>query len=116
MNQITEEIASDLSAHDRAAIDAAWLAHKRMPACDCGAREAEGKWAGVHTPGCAVLTDPHRKLRDVLREHWLTRIECDHATRTDRPVCACSLWRCDPMPNVGAAVEAWIDHVCEQMA
>ena len=46
-----------------------------------------------------------------LREHWLTGVVCDHDAKTDRATCACSLWRCDPQPNVGAAVNAWIDHL-----
>ena len=51
------------------------------------------------------------QFRKRLREHWITGIVCDHEAKTDRATCSCSRWRCDPLPNVGAAVNAWIDHV-----
>jgi hypothetical protein len=55
------------------------------------------------------------KLRGVLQQHWLTGIHCDHESKTDVATCFCTVWRSDPMPNVGAAVNAWIDHVFEQL-
>lgn len=55
------------------------------------------------------------RFRFALRSHWLTHIECDHEAKTDRPVCSCSLWRGPVKPNVGEAVEAWIDHVTDQV-
>jgi hypothetical protein len=50
-------------------------------------------------------------IKAVLREHWLTGIVCDHEAKTDRATCSCSVWRCEPLPSVGAAVDAWINHV-----
>jgi DnaJ-class molecular chaperone len=57
------------------------------------------------------------EIKTRLREHWITGIICDHDAKTDRATCSCSLWRSSPMPNVGAAVNAWIEHVltvCEK--
>lgn len=53
----------------------------------------------------------HERMRAALREHWITGVVYDHDAKTDRATCACSLWRCEPMPSVGAAVDAWISHV-----
>jgi hypothetical protein len=47
----------------------------------------------------------------VLREHALTHIECDHDTKRDTPVCACSRAFLGWHPSVGEAVEAWVQHV-----
>lgn len=55
------------------------------------------------------------RMAQVLREHWLTGMECDHVTKTDIPNCFCSRWRPLPQPSVGKAVECWIEHVIEQM-
>jgi len=54
-------------------------------------------------------------LRDVLREHWLTGIHCDHDAKTDVATCYCTVWRSAPASNVSVAVDAWIDHVIEQL-
>lgn len=54
-----------------------------------------------------------KEFRDVLREHWLTGIHCDHEAKTDVATCYCSVWRSEPMPSVSAAVDAWIEHVAE---
>lgn len=51
------------------------------------------------------------RMRAALREHWITGIECDHVNKTDRAVCSCTVWRCEPMPTVGDAVDCWISHV-----
>jgi hypothetical protein len=53
------------------------------------------------------------RLSAVLREHWLTGIVCDHEAKTDRATCWCATWQCEPQPNVGAAVERWIEHVLD---
>jgi hypothetical protein len=50
-------------------------------------------------------------IRSVLRDHWLTGMHCDHDANTDVATCFCTVWRSEPMPNVGAAVNAWIEHV-----
>ena len=50
-------------------------------------------------------------FRKTLKQHWITAIICDEATHTDRIGCWCGAWQCPPQPNVGAAVDAWIDHV-----
>ncbi len=55
-------------------------------------------------------------LRDTLRRHYLTEIICDHERELDNPVCACSLVNLGWHPSVGAAVEAWIDHVLREVS
>ena len=47
----------------------------------------------------------------ILRKHYLAGIECNHKSKTDRAMCACSRWNCPPQPSVGAAVERWLEHV-----
>ena len=51
------------------------------------------------------------RLRAHLREHWLANIACDHEAKTDTASCSCSMWRDEPHPSVGEAVDAWIEHV-----
>ena len=51
------------------------------------------------------------RLEAALREHWLANVECDHEARQDKPWCACSRVDLGWHSNVGAAVEAWIQHV-----
>lgn len=51
------------------------------------------------------------RLRSHLREHWLANIACDHEAKTDTASCSCSMWRDEPHPSVGGAVDAWIEHV-----
>lgn len=50
-------------------------------------------------------------LADVLREHHLAHITCDHDTKQDNPVCACSKINLGWHSSVGQAVEAWLAHV-----
>lgn len=54
-------------------------------------------------------------VREVLREHYLAQVTCDHERKQDNPVCACSLVHLGWHPSVGAAVDAWIEHAVEQM-
>jgi hypothetical protein len=75
----------------------AWIAAKdKVRAALAQPRAAGGDW-----------------LRDTLAAHWLTGIKCDHADKTDVATCYCTIWRSEPMPSVGAAVNAWIDHVLD---
>jgi hypothetical protein len=48
---------------------------------------------------------------DVLREHWLHAIECDHEKKVDRPICACSKVNLGWHASVGLAVETWLMHL-----
>ena len=52
---------------------------------------------------------------DVLRDHHLTEIVCDHERRQDNPVCSCSRAHLGWHQSVGEAVEAWIAHVFRHM-
>lgn len=63
--------------------------------------------------GEAVAAAGRERLRAVLAEHYLAGITCDHAQERDNPVCGCSLVFLGWHPSLGAAVEAWADHVAE---
>jgi hypothetical protein len=54
-------------------------------------------------------------LRDVLRTHYLAQVICDHERKQDNPVCACSLVNLGWHPSVGAAVDAWVDHIVTEL-
>lgn len=45
----------------------------------------------------------------------LTSIGCDRAAGTNTPTCSCSQWAAPTFNSVGAAVDAWIDHVISEM-
>lgn len=65
---------------------------------------------------CGAFKGPNpalarRALRDVLREHYLAQITCDHDSKQDNPVCACSRVHLGWHSSVGTAVDAWITHV-----
>lgn len=60
-----------------------------------------------------MITIDERALRETLAWHFLTGIECDHDAKTDVATCACALWRSEPQPSVGAAVERWAEHVAD---
>jgi Lar family restriction alleviation protein len=57
-----------------------------------------------------------KALKAHLREHWLVSVVCDHEAKTDTATCSCSQWRDEPHPSVGAAVDAWIEHVFAALA
>ncbi len=76
-------------------------------------RDALGKAA--HHLRRLSATSPGGAVREVLRAHWLHQIVCNHEDGTDKPCCSCSMWNCPPQPSIGAAVEAWIDHVIQQL-
>jgi hypothetical protein len=50
-------------------------------------------------------------LRAVLREHYLMQVTCDHEGKRDNPVCNCQRVNLGWHPSIGAAVDAWTDHV-----
>lgn len=58
---------------------------------------------------------PVTKIRETLKDHWLTQIRCDHANKTDKASCACSEMAGPECNSVGEAVESWIDHFIEQL-
>lgn len=51
----------------------------------------------------------------VLKEHWLSHIQCNHENKTDKAFCSCSEMGGEECHSVGAAVQSWIDHVLEQL-
>lgn len=59
--------------------------------------------------------DAKTRIGDLLREHWLTGVECNEGRGTDTANCFCTHWRSTEQPNVGQAVERWIEHVLEQL-
>lgn len=60
---------------------------------------------------CGVTAGPALVCVEVLRQHWLRAMECDHATGQDKPHCSCSQVDLGWHPSIGAAVEAWLAHV-----
>lgn len=51
----------------------------------------------------------------VLREHWLTAMECNHEAKTDTVRCYCTVWTGTPQPSVAAAIEQWVEHVLNHL-
>ncbi len=58
----------------------------------------------------AEVEESRQPLREALKVHWLSQIECNHYEKNDSAICACG-WKSDRGFNVGKAVELWIDHV-----
>ena len=56
-----------------------------------------------------------RRMREALREHWLTGVRCDPVEKTDTATCFCAVWTSGPRSSVVAAVSAWVEHVIEQV-
>ncbi len=80
-----------------------------------GAR-ADGEIVNPHVLADAQAPKPDfARMAQVLREHWLTGLECDHEAKTDVANCFCGRWRPAPEPSVGQAVERWVEHVMEQV-
>jgi hypothetical protein len=50
-------------------------------------------------------------LAQVLADHWLFAIGCDHERGTDSPQCSCGAVSLGTYPSVGDAVAAWANHV-----
>lgn len=69
-------------------------------------------WSG-RCDGLMDLLAQRTELAAVLREHFLAQIICDHDKKQDNPVCACSKVHLGWHPSVGAAVNAWVEHVME---
>lgn len=67
--------------------------------------------AGLGPGHDSVTDDRVRRLVVALRSHYLASITCDHERQQDNPICACSLVHLGWHASVGAAVDAWIDHV-----
>ena len=80
--------------------------------------EARDMLVGVAKAAIDAASD---RVLVALRAHWLTGIHCraadgtsphvDGEPGTDFAACFCATWRSDPLPSVGAAVEAWISHL-----
>ena len=51
------------------------------------------------------------ELAEILTDHYLAAMVCDHRDRLDNPQCACSRVHLGWHPSVGAAVQAWVAHV-----
>jgi hypothetical protein len=61
--------------------------------------------------GPPVTPEELAPLRAVLREHYLMQVTCDHEGKRDNPVCNCQRVNLGWHPSIGAAVDAWTDHV-----
>jgi hypothetical protein len=80
---------------------------RRRACCDRG-RAADDL---LFAPEKAALKEG---VRERLRLHYLTAIECNHARKMDRPTCSCSAVDLGWHPSVGAAVDAWITHALSE--
>jgi len=103
---------NDLSDDENCGVDAAVLAKE---ACAKIKELIQHSEASFDAEG-VLLRKYIYKLRDVLRQHWLSKIVCHHAEfpgdeTWDRPECACSEINFPKGKNVGEAVEMWINHV-----
>jgi hypothetical protein len=58
-----------------------------------------------------IERDALLRMTETLRKHWLMQMVCDHEHKTDRPMCACCDVDLGVHASVGAAVNAWIEHV-----
>jgi hypothetical protein len=77
-------------------------------------KQTEAAFASATSEQLKLLGEIERmpaQFAATLRGHWLTGIKCDEVTGTDTATCFCTVWRSEPKPNVGDAVEAWIAHV-----
>lgn len=50
-------------------------------------------------------------FRSAVRQHYLAGVECDHDGKRDRSQCGFGDWQSEWQPNVGAAVDCWMEHV-----
>lgn len=55
------------------------------------------------------------KLPEVLEEHWIYQLNCDHDAKTDDITCACG-WTGKGYLSVGEAVSRWAAHVINVLA
>lgn len=76
-----------------------------------------------HSPLPAAVTAPplpsdgvRERLRSVLKEHWITSVNCDKQESMNHASCSCSLLVGHRVPSVGAAVDEWIEHVLATLA
>lgn len=77
----------------------------------------------IESAFAAALTAPplpadgvRERLRSVLKEHWITSVNCDKQESMNRASCSCSLLVGHRVPSVGAAVDEWIEHVLATLA
>lgn len=54
------------------------------------------------------------RLAHILKDHYLTGIQCDSVKKLDWPTCQCSMVDLGWHPSIGQAVDAWVEHVLEQ--
>ena len=81
------------------------------------AQQGAGSTGGAPTLDKYLASKTH--LAEVLRNHWVTAMECTHddspSGGTDIVRCSCSQWTGTVQPTVGAAVEEWVQHVLSFM-
>lgn len=58
-----------------------------------------------------VAADAKGLTVSLLSWHHLTGIECNHVAHTDVAACGCAVWRSEPQPTAGEAVNRWAEHV-----
>lgn len=65
--------------------------------------------------GHALAGLPGGITPEMLAEHWLSEMICDHEARTDRAACCCG-WVSAPQRSVGDAAKAWAVHALTETA
>lgn len=62
----------------------------------------------------ATLAERERQMRETLKQHWVTAVDCNHEEKKDTVRCSCSVWTGTPKSSVGQAIDEWIDHVVDR--
>ena len=93
---------------DEATYDMAYEAFKRAPLGSSIVR------AIVDAVWPIAVAEGRRQIADVLRDHFLAEMVCDHERERDNPRCACSRVHLGWYPTVVEAAEGWIAHVLAQ--
>jgi hypothetical protein len=80
------------------------------PWCGCGNRMGHAVPNEDCNPVTQPATPPPDALREALRLHYVTKIDCDPVVKTDTVRCNCSVWTGTPQPSIGQAVAEYADH------
>ena len=55
------------------------------------------------------------RLPQLLKDHYLTGIQCDPIKKMDWPTCQCSMVDLGWHPSIGEAVDAWVAHLLKEL-
>ena len=63
------------------------------------------------THAASATAAEHERWAAVLADHYLMGVNCDPDTKRDNPMCGCSRIHLGWHDSIGAARQAWLDHV-----